>query len=165
MVCSCQAIAVAKIDVCAGIMKSRCRGCQACPTSDVRVNAIGHHSSFNLHNPITFANMKLSLSFIVSSLLGAVSASKVGHVYTYDPIANASPQPPSSSSVTPDTARLIFAQRLGLSRFHSIRHASEGDIQQINAYGGRPQKLFGEDRERTQARILVWVEDVEDVAG
>lgn len=108
--------------------------------------------------------MKLSRSFIVSSLLCAASASNVGHVYVYDPTANVSPQPPSK--VSPGLARWIFAQRLGLSRFHSIKYADADAIQIINAYGGRQQKLFGaEDRERTKAHVLVWVEDVEDVTG
>jgi hypothetical protein len=68
--------------------------------------------------------------------------------------------------VTPETARLILAERLGLSRFHSIKNPSEEVVQQINAYRGKQQKLFGgEDPEATQAQLLVWVEDVEDVAG
>jgi hypothetical protein len=119
------------------------------------------------HESITAATMKLSGSFLVSSLLCAASASSnLGRVYIYDPVAAAaaSPQPPTSAN--PQTTRLIIAQRLGLSRFHSIKHASDEDIQLLNAYGGRQQKLFGaEDRERTKAHVLVWLEDVEDFTG
>jgi hypothetical protein len=39
-------------------------------------------------------------------------------------------------------------------------------LQQINAFGGRQHKLFGgEDPDRTQAQLLVWVEDIDDVTG
>ena len=65
-------------------------------------------------------------------------------------------------SVSPETARLIIAQRLGLSRFHSVEHADAETIRHINAYGGRQQKLFGaDDVDRSKAHLLVWVDDAE----
>jgi hypothetical protein len=66
----------------------------------------------------------------------------------------------ANPSVTPETARLIIAQRLGLSRFHSIEHADAEAIRHINAYGGRQQRLFGgDDADRSKAHLLMWVED------
>ncbi|OAL07423.1 hypothetical protein IQ06DRAFT_238373 [Phaeosphaeriaceae sp. SRC1lsM3a] len=66
----------------------------------------------------------------------------------------------ATPSVSPETARLIIAQRLGLSRFHSIEHADAEAIRHINAYGGRQQKLFGaDDADRSRAHLLMWVED------
>ncbi|KAF2705169.1 hypothetical protein K504DRAFT_460434 [Pleomassaria siparia CBS 279.74] len=104
--------------------------------------------------------MKLSRSSVFSSLLCAASALDHGYMFTYDPIANSSPAP-DSNYVTPETARLILAQRLGLSRFHSIKNAKDEAIVELNAYGGRAQKLFsGEDRQRTNAHVLIWVEGV-----
>jgi hypothetical protein len=67
------------------------------------------------------------------------------------------------ASVRPETARLIIAQRLGLSRFHSIEHADAEAIQYINAFGGEQQKLFGgDDADSSKAHFLIWIEDGED---
>ena len=109
--------------------------------------------------------MKLSWGFIVSSLYCAASAAHEGHVYVLDPISRPSPQ--AATTVDAATARLILAQRLGLSRYHSIEKTrSEESLKQINAYGGRQQKLFGgEEADRTQAHALVWIEGVEDAEG
>jgi hypothetical protein len=63
-------------------------------------------------------------------------------------------------TVSPNTARLIIAQRLGLSRFHSIDHPDAETIRHINAYGGRQPKLFGgDDADRSRAHLLIWRED------
>jgi hypothetical protein len=86
--------------------------------------------------------MKLSWGFVASSLYCTVSAAR--------------------PSVSPETARLIIAQRLGLSRFHSVEHADAETLRHINTYGGRQQKLFGgDDADRSKAHLLVWVEDAE----
>ncbi|KAF2869525.1 hypothetical protein BDV95DRAFT_498359 [Massariosphaeria phaeospora] len=108
--------------------------------------------------------MKLSWSFIASSLYCSAAASQLGHVYIHDSVPNAAPQSPPS--VTPETARLILAERLGLSYFHSIESSNDEAIQQINAYGGRQPRLRllgGGDAGRTKAQVLIWVDDVEDV--
>jgi hypothetical protein len=110
--------------------------------------------------------MKLSSSLLLSVIYcSAAAASKVGHVLVYDPVQKAAPQQPPS--VSTETARLILAQRLGLSRFHSIKHASDEIIEQINTYGGRRRQLFGADKDQEQSRshTLVWVDDVEDAGG
>ncbi|KAF2498197.1 hypothetical protein BU16DRAFT_524350 [Lophium mytilinum] len=108
--------------------------------------------------------MKPSWGLIVFSLYCAASAtskSPVGHVYTYD-AAIKSKDTTQESLVTAETARLIIAQRLGLSRFHSLNSADEEVVQQLNRYGGRQQKLFGGDRESNHAHALIWLDNVED---
>ncbi|KAL6711896.1 hypothetical protein ACN47E_002939 [Coniothyrium glycines] len=86
--------------------------------------------------------MKLSWGFAASILCSAVSAAR--------------------PSVSPETARLIIAQRLGLSRYHSVEHADAEAIRHINAFGGRQQRLFGQDdADKSKAHVLVWVEDAE----
>jgi hypothetical protein len=109
--------------------------------------------------------MKLSWGFITSSLYCAASAAQEGHVYIFDPVPRTLPQ--AATTVDAATARLILAQRLGLSRFHSIETTrSEESLKQINAFGGRQQKLFGgEGVDRTQAHALVWIEGVDDAEG
>jgi hypothetical protein len=84
--------------------------------------------------------MKLSWGFLLSSLYCTASAAR--------------------PSVSPNTARLIIAQRLGLSRFHAIEHPNAETIRHINAFGGRQPKLFGgEDADSSRAHLLVWRED------
>ncbi|KAF2118123.1 hypothetical protein BDV96DRAFT_610977 [Lophiotrema nucula] len=63
-------------------------------------------------------------------------------------------------ALSPETARLVFAQRLGVSRYHSIKHVDEETVQHINKYGGPQQKLFREKHENP-ARVLIWIDDVE----
>ncbi|KAF2831386.1 hypothetical protein CC86DRAFT_342169 [Ophiobolus disseminans] len=84
--------------------------------------------------------MKLSWGFFFSSLSCTATAAR--------------------PSVSPNTARLIVAQRLGLSRFHSIEHPDAESIRHINAYGGRQPKLFGaKHSDRSRAHLLIWRED------
>ncbi|EMD94266.1 hypothetical protein COCC4DRAFT_79511 [Bipolaris maydis ATCC 48331] len=86
--------------------------------------------------------MKLSGAFLASSLSCAVLAAR--------------------PTVSPETARLIIAQRLGLSRFHSLEHADADTIHHINTYGGKRQPLFGaDDADVSKAHLLVWAEDVD----
>ncbi|KAJ4344178.1 hypothetical protein N0V95_006293 [Ascochyta clinopodiicola] len=104
--------------------------------------------------------MKLSWSLAASALYCAAAASKTGHVFTFDGTNNHAA--PASSPIDPETARLILAQRLGLSRFHSIHDADADAIKNINAFGGRQQKLFGEQADTSRAQLLVWLEDAEE---
>ncbi|KAF1997434.1 hypothetical protein P154DRAFT_280587 [Amniculicola lignicola CBS 123094] len=107
--------------------------------------------------------MKLSWGVIASSLscAASASASRVGHVYVHDvQDRDAAAAPPS---VSPETARLILAKRLGLSQFHSIQDASDDVIGQLNTYGGKRQTLFSSDPSRN-AQVLIWVDHVEHVA-
>ncbi|KAF2801852.1 uncharacterized protein BDZ99DRAFT_469365 [Mytilinidion resinicola] len=108
--------------------------------------------------------MKPSWGLVLSSLCCAASAaskSPVGHVYAYDS-AIKSKDTTQESLVTAETARLIIAQRLGLSRFHSLDDADEDVVQQLNRYGGRALKLFGGDRESNHAHALIWLDAVID---
>jgi hypothetical protein len=94
-------------------------------------------------HPSPPATMKLSWGLFFSSLYCTASA--------------------ANPFVSPETARLIIAQRLGLSRFHSIEHADAEAIRHINAYGGRQQKLFGgDDADRSKAHLLMWIEDADE---
>ncbi|PSN69599.1 hypothetical protein BS50DRAFT_618639 [Corynespora cassiicola Philippines] len=107
--------------------------------------------------------MKLSWGFILSSIYCSASAAKVGHVYTHDAHRKASPQSPPA--LTPETARLILAQRLGVSQFHSVDYADEDIIAKLNAFGGQRQRLFGGEAKGSQAHVLVWIDDVEDTSA
>ena len=113
-----------------------------------------------ISTPSLPATMKLSWGFVASTLYCAAVAAKNGHVFTFDGSENHAAA--ASSPIDPETARLILAQRLGLSRFHSIKDADADAIKNINTYGGRQQKLFGEQADTSRAQLLVWLEDAED---
>lgn len=104
--------------------------------------------------------MKLSWGFVASSLYCAAAAANTGHVFTFDGTKDHAA--PASSPIDPETARLILAQRLGLSRFHSVKGADSEAIKNINTFGGRQQKLFGEQADTSRAQLLVWLEDAEE---
>ena len=117
-------------------------------------------------SPPPFVKMKPSRGFILSLLYCAVSvasSSNVGRVYVWDSTTKSTDKQ-LPSSVDPETARLIFAQRLGLSQFHNLKNANERVIQQLNQYGGTPQQLFGA-RESNSAHAIIIVEGVENAEG
>lgn len=120
-----------------------------------------HHRRSCTHpKAIARATMKLSWGFVASSLYCAATAAKNGHVFTFDGTNNHAA--PASSPIDPETARLILAQRLGLSRFHTIKDADAEAIKNINTYGGKQRKLFGEEADTSRAQLLVWLEDAEE---
>ncbi|KAL2057191.1 hypothetical protein ABVK25_002244 [Lepraria finkii] len=80
-------------------------------------------------------------------------------VYTSD----TSPLPLKESlpSIFPNTARLLFAQRLGLSQYHSLEGADETTLNVLNTYGGKQQHIFShEERTRSIDKILLIVDGV-----
>lgn len=115
--------------------------------------------------PSSTAAMKLSWGFILSSLYCSAAASKAGHVFIYDPIVQPAKEEPAA--VSPETARLILAQRLGVSRYHSINTADADDLLQLARYAGVSRRLFlgQDDLYGNEAHVLVWVEDVDDIGG
>jgi len=107
--------------------------------------------------------MRLLPIALWSSLLcaGATFAGDAA-VYLYDSATSRSSAP---SRVSPETARLIFAQRLGISRFHSLKSLDKERVSQFEQYGGKPQQLLGLDDERDiLRRPMVVVEGVSDNA-
>ena len=74
--------------------------------------------------------------------------------------------PPRSAAeeqtVSPDTARLILAQRIELAQYHSVASADEESIRQINAFSSPQQPLFGfEKHAEPISRLLVMVEGID----
>lgn len=111
--------------------------------------------------------MKLTTGlFYTSAILHQTCAfSPKAYVYTFDGSSKHQPTL-ESPSVLPTTARLLFAQRLGLSRFHSLDRADENTIGLINRFGGPREEIFidGDERKPDQ-KVLVFVENVERPEG
>jgi len=111
--------------------------------------------------------MKLSWGFIASSLSCAAAAQDVtGSIYVWD----STPKDPALHShalkgkgIDASTARLILAQRLGVSNFHAIPSSPNLDV--LNQFGGRRVMLFGGEREQNDAHALVWIEGVDPSTG
>lgn len=101
----------------------------------------------------------------VLSWAGAVaqvySASPEAHVYLSgkDQVHHISP------SISPRDARLLFAQRLGVSSFHSLGDVSESTLEVISRYSGSQQPLFHEEQWQSPSKLLVIAEGVEHPEG
>ena len=105
--------------------------------------------------------MKLLNALILASITSSsrVSASKA-YVYTSEPARASFP-----TSITPNTARLLFASRLGLSQFHSLDDADELALKTLNDYGGE-QRLFSSEAQRpSQQNNLIIIEGVQNSEG
>jgi hypothetical protein len=110
--------------------------------------------------------MKLIIGlFSACAVYQTYATSSKAYVYTSE---GSSKHRPSSDppSVSPTTARLLFAQRLGLSHYHSIDQADEDTIELINQFGGKHGQLFiDRDESQLDQKVLVFVENVERPKG
>lgn len=109
--------------------------------------------------------MKSSLAFILPSItfpLVATAASSTAHVLLYDP--GNRPSSYQRKDVAPNTARLIFSERLGLSQFENLEDVEDGIVEDINAYAGVPQQLFGQEQTIRERGFIV-VEGVNQPKG
>ena len=68
-------------------------------------------------------------------------------------------------SLSPSEARLLFAQRLGLSQYHSLGEVDQNIFEILNTYGEWKKPLFSEDRWHNPRRLLVIIEGVQYVEG
>lgn len=111
--------------------------------------------------------MRLSGSFVAPSLLGlAAAAAPQARVFVQDLDAPAHLGTQTAPTLSPDTARLVFAQRLGLSQYHSLKHTDDDTIQYINDFGGSRHQLFDDDQFGDEAKhVMLVVEGVKDTAG
>jgi hypothetical protein len=104
-------------------------------------------------------------SSLLSLLCAAWTAqsSSLGHVLYFDP---ESKPHESSDSIQPSTARLILAERLGLSSFYSLANSDSDAIRQIDSYGRSQKHLFEHAQvSDSQSRVLLLVEGVENPKG
>ncbi|KAI9719983.1 MAG: hypothetical protein M1812_003108 [Candelaria pacifica] len=106
--------------------------------------------------------MRILLGIITFTIFGYTkAASSTGLVYTFDLKSPHSVRDPQTTS--PGTARLILAQRLGLSQYHSLNGVDDLTLQQLNAFGGERACLFGDDEGATApAKLLVLVDGVQE---
>lgn len=100
--------------------------------------------------------MKLSLStWATTLLLTTPTFAKSGLVYFSNPPSVANPP----TSLTANEVRLLLAQKLGLSRFHSFEQQSgealEATLAALDSYGASPKQLFSGNAARLPHGVIV----------
>ncbi|MCJ1395107.1 hypothetical protein MMC18_007988 [Xylographa bjoerkii] len=98
----------------------------------------------------------LTSAALASSVYGATQGASV---YTFG--HNASPS--ITDDVTPSTARLLLAHKLGLSQYHNLDNIDDLTLSILNSFSGPQSSLFdNNDEDERVPRLLVVVEGVED---
>jgi hypothetical protein len=96
--------------------------------------------------------MRLLSAFSCLLFGGASAATNLAKILMRDAITQ-----PSDFSLTPETAKLVLANRIGLSDSYSISTSDAGVIEQVASLGGPQQRPFSS--EHGYQRILVVIED------
>lgn len=109
--------------------------------------------------------MKLSVGLLLPALVGVARASAAIEAYTFSPS-----KPPTAETVdlSPEQFRLVIAQRLGLSRYHSISNEAgevDSEIVQIISRLGRHRDLFSGDTNASQDLVLALYTTDEEADG
>jgi Domain of unknown function (DUF3844) len=105
---------------------------------------------------------------LISSLLCAASAtlaaaSAVGKVFVYDHDSPSSSRSSNLETIDAQTARLIFAQRLGLSQFHTLSTSDDEALRRINDFGGRQRPLFASEKPTEgPSKVMIVIEGVDE---
>ena len=107
--------------------------------------------------------MKFPTTWLLPALVTAVSASLEASVYLLD--SDRLPESSNPPTLSPEQARLVFAQRLGASKYHSLGDASASTLSYINKFGVERGSLFGDGLERRTAEVLLIVEGVSSQAA
>jgi hypothetical protein len=102
--------------------------------------------------------MKLSTSLLLPILARAATALSDASVYIFQ--RDNSPSISRPPFLTPEQARLIFAQRLGASQYHGLGDASEDTLSYINRFGGRRESLFQDGADDKTPELVLIVEGV-----
>jgi hypothetical protein len=118
-----------------------------------------------VHNrQLVIAKMKLLTSLLVPAFIGAASAAVSADVYILQGKESSSPSNPTT--LNPEQARLVLAQRLGSSRYHDLSSADETTLSYINQFGGAHESLFEDVPTDKAAELVLIVEGVDkNVAG
>lgn len=107
--------------------------------------------------------MKSLLGLVLAcAAVRASAASSEAQVYIFPEGTQPQSQPPS---ISPNDARLFFAQQLALSEYHSLGDAEESTLHLLNAHAGRQRPLFSDEGRSGPRRLLLFVEGVEHPEG
>jgi hypothetical protein len=103
--------------------------------------------------------MRLSTGLLLPVFISAASATSSAQVYIFqgEDFPNTSRTPPTLS---PEEARLVFAQRLGVSQYHGLGDASETTLSYISQFGGPQDTLFQDLAQDKAAELVLIVEGI-----
>ena len=97
--------------------------------------------------------------FWASAALETYTVVGEAFVYISEPLSRHAQA--ESPSISPRTARLIFAQRLGLSQYHSLEGVDQSDLDNLNTFGGEQRQTFApDDTLQGTEKLLLVVEGV-----
>jgi hypothetical protein len=102
--------------------------------------------------------MRLSTGLLLPFFISAASAISDAKVYIFqgEDFPNSSTPP----TLSPEEARLVFAQRLGVSEYHGLGDASESTLSYINKFGGPQEALFQDLAQDKAAELVLIVEGI-----
>lgn len=99
-----------------------------------------------------------------SAALEACSVSAQALVYTSEQVT--APPKDGPPSISPITARLLLAQRLGLSQYHSLDDAEDSTLGILNTYGGGQQQIFDDGEQAAgDKKFLLIIEGAAEPKG
>jgi len=112
------------------------------------------------------------MKLITATLLSALScytelaAAATGRVITLDPsLSSHEHSSTHQDTLSPETARLVIAQRAGLEDYHVDKALNEKEINAINAHGLQTSRLSKDNTERVFILAFVDEEDAEGMLG
>lgn len=112
------------------------------------------------------------MKLITATLLSALScytelaAAATGRVITLDPsLSSHEHSSTQQDTLSPETARLVIAQRAGLEDYHVGKALDEEEINAINAHGLQTSRLSKDNTERVFILAFVDEEDAEGTPG
>lgn len=107
-------------------------------------------------------SMRLSTSACATALLLALpSAADNALVY----VTGITPPDNPPMSLSPSEARLVIAQRLGLTRYHNLKEADDHSLRAINTYGSKSQSILSSQHYEPPRRALAIIEGVVEPEG
>ena len=111
--------------------------------------------------------MKSLLGLVLACVAVRASAAlPEAQVYTFpQSIQQKSQSQSQPPSISPNDARLFFAQQLGVSEYHNIGDAGESTLHLLNAHAGRQRPLFSDEGRNGPKRFLLIVEGVDSPEG
>lgn len=109
--------------------------------------------------------MLVSIGLICTGLVFQINAFSPEAYVFISPNGNSySSSTKESPSISSIAARLLLAQRLGLSQYHSLDGADEATIELLNRFEGSRDQIFL-DEEKSTEKVLAFIENVEHPDG
>jgi hypothetical protein len=100
--------------------------------------------------------MKFSTSLLLPTIIGVASATSEAIVYIFQ--GTEWPNSVDPPSLSPEQARLVIAQRLGVSKWHGLGDSSDSKISYVNEFGGvsrEEESVFHAPQGRQLESLLV----------